>query len=108
MCPVLFYTIYRNIRAAAAGSIYAAPTLLSGKSFRRRNNPPKKASREFLSACFFGRIYSTIKVQVAAGRTNSPAAAAAGEISGRVLPSPRTSGLPLHSIVPARRLSAES
>ena len=108
MRPVLFYTIYRNIRAAAAGGIYAAPTLLSGKSFRWRNSSKQKASREFLSACFFRWIYSTIKVQVAAGRTNSPAAAAAGEISGKVLPSPRTSGLPLHSIVPARRLSAES
>lgn len=108
MRPVRFYTIYRNIRAASAGSIYAAPTLLSGKSFRWRNNTEQKSKPRISLGLLFRQIYSTIKVQVAADRTNSPAAAAAGDISGRVLPSPRTSGLPLHSIVPARRLSAES
>ena len=52
--------------------------------------------------------HSTINVQVAAGRTSSPAGAAAGAISGSALPSPRTSALPLQSMVWERRVSAES
>ena len=52
--------------------------------------------------------YSTINVQVAAGRTSSPAGAAAGVISGSASPSPRTSALPLQSMVWERRVSAES
>ncbi len=52
--------------------------------------------------------HSTINVQVAAGRTSSPAGAAAGVISGSASPSPRTSALPLQSMVWERRVSAES
>lgn len=68
-------------------------------------SPP---SRRVRGRVYRKNAYSTMKVQVAAGRTRSPAAAVTGAISGRVLFSPRTRSLPLQRMVWLRRVSADS